>query len=248
MTRRLFVPASRIQAGRAHLGTGDLHYLRDVLRLAPGTPLEIFDGEGGRYEAAMPHAGEEVLLGPRGESPGPAARVWLAFALARGERTDLVVQKATELGAERLLPFQASRGVVRLEGRRAEERARRWRRIAEEAARQCGRSDVPRVEPPGSLAAVLGQAPARFRRVVFHEGGGDALPDALDAGAEGHLALVGPEGGLAREEVEACLAAGARLATLGPRILRFETAAIAAVALIQHLLGDLGSRARGDRI
>jgi 16S rRNA (uracil1498-N3)-methyltransferase len=237
--RRLLVPRERIAGERATLLAPDLHYLRDVLRLEPGAPLEVFDGEGGTYPARLEEGGA-LLLGERRAAAAPGAVVHLAFALARGERCDLVVQKATELGVSRLAPFEAARSVVRLDPARGEERARRWQRIAAEAARQCGRADVPAIDPPGTLASVLARTPPGFRAVLFYEGGGEALAEVADRAAPGHLAIVGPEGGLTTSEVEACLAAGARLATLGPRILRFETAGIVTVALLQHLLGDLG--------
>ena len=236
--RRVFVPRDRIADGRARLDPPDLHHLRAVLRLGTGAAVEVFDGEGGVHDGRL--EGDALVVGPRREVPPPAARIHLAFALARGERCDLVVQKATELGVGRLLPFAAARAVVRLDAARGGERARRWQRIAAEAARQCGRADVPVVAPPAPLAAVLAAAPEGFRRVLFYEGGGEPLAAVVDRGADGHLLLVGPEGGFTPEEVEACLAAGARLATLGPRILRFETAAITAAALVQHLAGDLG--------
>jgi 16S rRNA (uracil1498-N3)-methyltransferase len=241
--RRLFVPRSRLTGDRAELEASEAHYLRDVLRLAPGALIEVFDGEGGAREgrvAASEDGGFLLELGPRRDAPAPAARVHLAFALARGDRADLVVQKATEVGAARLLPFEAERSVVRLDRERGAERARRWQRIAAEAARQCGRADVPEVAPPAPLAQVLAEAPAGFRKLLFFEGGGEPLTQSVDRSADGHLLLVGPEGGFAPREVEAALVAGARLTTLGPRVLRFETAAIVAAALVQHLAGDLG--------
>ncbi len=238
--RRLFVPGERIGSGLAGLSAADLHYLRHVLRLQPGAAVEVFDGQGGVFEGRLRETGDALVLGPRREAPPPAARVHLAFALARGERCDLLVQKATELGVARLVPFHASRSVVRLDPARGAERARRWQRIAVQAARQCGRADVPGVDPPEPLGAVLAACPGAFRRVLFYEGGGESVAAVVDRSAPGHLAIVGPEGGLAPEEVRACLDAGARLATLGPRILRFETAGMVAAALLQHLLGDLG--------
>ncbi len=235
--RRVHLPPGRISGGRARLTAEASHYLRTVLRLHAGDEVEVFDGEGGAWTAALGE-GDELALGPRREVPPPGARVWLAFALPRGEKADLVVQKATELGVERLLPFAAERSVVRLDPRRAAERARRWRRIAAAAARQCGRADVPEVDAAAELATVLAAAPRGFRRLVFHGAGGERLAEVVDPGAAGHLLVVGPEGGLAPAEVDRCLAAGARLASLGPRVLRAETAAIAAVALVQHLAGD----------
>ena len=240
MSRRLHVPRERIEGGRARIGADDRHYLADVLRLEPGAPLEVFDGEGGTYDARLSCDGSALELGERREAPPPAAHVALAFALARGEKGDLVVQKATELGAGLLVPFEAERSVVRLDPKRAEERARRWRKIAAEAARQCGRSEVPDVRVPATLAGALAAAGPGWRTVVFHEAGGGPLAAALDPEAPGHLVVTGPEGGLSARELEVCRAAGARVATIGPRVLRAETAAITAVALLQHRLGDLG--------
>lgn len=235
--RRVLLPPERIRRGRASLTPEASHYLRGVLRLPPGAEVEVFDGTGGEYRATLGR-GDELVLGPRRQAAPPGARVWLAFALSKGEKSDLVVQKATELGAERLLPWAAERSVVRLQPGRAAGRVRRWRRIAAEAARQSGRSDVPVVDAPAPLPQVLAAAPPGFVRILFHAGGGAPLMDVVEAGAAGFLAVVGPEGGLAAAEMEACRAAGARLASLGPRVLRSETAAIVAAALLQHRAGD----------
>jgi 16S rRNA (uracil1498-N3)-methyltransferase len=240
LARRLFVPPERIAGERAALAPEARHYLRDVLRLAPGDAVEVFDGAGGTYHASIEAGFEGLALGPRLGAPAPRAEIWLAFALAKGEKCDLVVQKSTELGGARLLFWTAERSVVRLEGGRAGERLRRWRRIAEEASRQCGRSDVPAVDLPGTLDAVLRDAPPGFARIVFH-GEGGVSPAALSPSpAGGYLAVVGPEGGLSSGELCACEAAGAVRAGLGPRTLRAETAAVVAVALLQARFGDMG--------
>jgi 16S rRNA (uracil1498-N3)-methyltransferase len=239
VTRRLHVPGGRLAGPVAALLEPEVHYLRDVLRLAPGDRVEAFDGEGGAWDATVGEGCRVLHVGARRDAPPPAARVHLAFALAKGEKNELVVQKATELGAARLQPFAAARSVVKLDAERGADRALRWRRIAAEAARQSGRADVPAVDAPASLAAVLAGAPAGFRTVVF-AAGGEPLAAALDPAAAGHLLVTGPEGGLAPEELAAAARAGARIAALGPRILRAETAALAVVALAQHRLGDLG--------
>jgi 16S rRNA (uracil1498-N3)-methyltransferase len=235
--RRLHVPPERIEGAVARPDAASLHYMADVLRLPPGAPLEVFDGAGSAWDASF--TGSELRLGERRPAPRPGATVWLAFALARGEKGDWIVQKGTELGVSRLVPWQAERSVVRLDPDRAAERARRWRRIAEEAARQCGRAEVPEVALPGTLAAAL-DAPGGFVRIAFHAGAGAPLASLVRPGTPGTLAVVGPEGGLTEREVEACVAAGCGLATLGPRVLRAETAAVVAAALLQHLAGDLG--------
>jgi 16S rRNA (uracil1498-N3)-methyltransferase len=235
--RRVHVPPERIEGAVARPDPASLHYLSDVLRLEPGAEVEVFDGAGAAWTATF--TGSDLALGERRAAALPGATVWLAFALARGEKGDWIVQKGTELGVSRLVPWQAERSVVRLEPERAEERARRWRRIAEEAARQCGRSDVPAVSAPGTLAQAL-EAPPGFARIAFHAGAGAPLSEVVRPGGAGFLAVLGPEGGLTDREVRACLDAGCRLASLGPRVLRAETAAVAAAALIQHLAGDLG--------
>lgn len=237
--RRLFLPPDRIDEGRARLTPEARHYVRDVLRLAPGTVLELFDGAGGRWDARVEEGFESLALGQRRAAAAGGPAIWIVPALAKGEKMDLVVQKATELGAARVAPFEAGRSVVRLEPERAEERTRRWRRIAEEAARQCGRADVPELAPPAPLAARLAEAPPGFGVVVFH-GEGAAPFASLAPAPAGWIAVVGPEGGLTEGEVRACEAAGARRVSLGPRILRAETAAIAAVALLQARFGDMG--------
>jgi len=236
--RRVHVPPERIEAGRGRLTAEARHYLGEVLRLEPGAEVEVFDGRGGRYAGRLESGLETVALGPREEAAVPAAQIALLFALAKGEKSDLVVQKATELGAARIAPFAAERSVVRLDGEKGEERARRWRRIAAEAARQCGRADVPAVAAPVPLDAALAALAPGTATFVFHPGG-PALPETAAAGTAGFAAVVGPEGGLTGAEVDACARAGAQRASLGPRVLRAETAAIVAVALLQARFGDL---------
>ena len=237
--RRVHLPPGRVEGAIARLTPEARHYLRDVLRLAPGDEVELFDGGGGAFPARIGPDFETLSLGRRREASRPGVPIWLLFALSRGEKADLVVQKATELGVARLLPFAAERSVVRLEGARAQDRARRWRRIAEEAARQCRRDDVPEVRPPSALAAALGEVPGGFGRVVLHADGGGALAALDPPPAGGWAIVVGPEGGLGAGELSLCEAAGWVRVGLGPRTLRAETAAIVGVALVQARFGDL---------
>ena len=236
--RRVHLPPERIDGERGLLGAEARRYLADVLRLAPGAEVEVFDGRGGRYRAEIEPGFEAVRLGPREAVPAAPLELALVVALAKGEKMDLVVQKATELGVARVLPFEAERSVVRLDPARADERAERWRRIAAEASRQCGRADVPEVRAPSALGAALAALPPSAPAVVFHPGGG-GLP--APGPAASIAAIVGPEGGLTDAEVRACEAMGAVRAGLGPRVLRAETAAIVAVALLQARFGDLTS-------
>jgi 16S rRNA (uracil1498-N3)-methyltransferase len=234
--RRVHVPRDRIEGGRARLDADGRHYLRGVLRLPAGAVLEVFDGEGGRWRAEYDGA-DGLALGPAEAAQPEGAAIWLGFGLAKAEKPEWVIQKATELGARRILPLATERAVVKLDAEKGAARAERWRKVAVEAARQCGRADVPAVDSPAALDAALGSAPAGFARVLFHPGGAP-LGDALGSDA-GYLLCVGPEGGFSPREVEEAVSAGARLASLGPRVLRAETAAITAVALVQALRGDL---------
>jgi len=236
--RRVHLPPERIGAGRAELTPEARHYLCDVLRLEAGAAVELFDGRGHAWDATLGAGGDALVLGAPREAPARGATIALLFALAKGEKNDLVVQKATELGAARIAPFAAARSVVRLEAEKAQERTGRWRRIAEEAARQCGRADVPELLAPLPLAGALAALPPGLDVVVFQPGG--VALASLEAGPEGVAAVIGPEGGLDDAELAACAAAGARRATLGPRVLRAETAAIVAVAMLQARFGDMG--------
>jgi len=237
--RRVHLPPERISATRAELTDEARHYLRDVLRLAPGAMVELFDGRGGAWEAVLEPGFTSLAVGaPRQpQSRGPA--ISLLFALAKGEKGDLVVQKATELGVARLCPWAAERSVVRLDAAKGRERAGRWGRIAGEAARQCGRADVPTVEPPVALAAALAAVPAGHRLVVLHGPGATPLAALGLEGAPGVALVIGPEGGLTEGELATCQGAGALRGWLGPRTLRAETAAIVAVAVLQAVAGDL---------
>jgi 16S rRNA (uracil1498-N3)-methyltransferase len=238
MRRRIHIPPERIEGSLARLDDAGRHYLHDVLRLEPGAAVEVFDGGGGLYDGRIEPGFGALALGTRRDSAQAGIPIVLALALAKGEKVDLVVQKATELGVARIVPWEAARSVVQLAGERAEERARRWRRIAEEAARQCGRADVPDVRAPVTLATLVAELPPGYLPVVFH--GDRGTPIAQLPAAAGVVAVVGPEGGLTGAELGTLDRAGAARASLGPRTLRAETAAIVAVALLQARYGDMG--------
>lgn len=237
---RLPVPPDRI-GSRVALTRAERHYLGDVLRLQPGADLEVFDGVGGRYAARL--VSEDALeLGERQAEGAAGRRLVLAQALAKGEKMDLVVQKATELGATAIAPFAAARSIVKLDEKRAADRVQRWQRIADEAARQCGRADVPPIWPVLSLPGLLERAAAEGARVLvlFEREAAVRLSAALAASAGPVLLAVGPEGGFADEEIAQALSAGATAVTLGRRILRTETAGLAALAIGRFLEGELG--------
>jgi len=237
---RLFVPPQQI-GELVRLEPSQSRHLETVLRLSPGAELEIFDGRGSSWPARIESAGV-LRLGAR-KSPEPgAADVWLAQALAKGEKLDLVVQKATELGATRILPLAVERSVVRLDEQRAERRAARLRRIAQEAARQSGRSDVPAVDAPRTLADLAGllrDEPGR-RGLLLDPDEREVRLSQAARGASRLLIAVGPEGGFTATERAQAAQAGFAPVGLGRRVLRTETAGLAALAIVQHLAGDLG--------
>jgi len=238
--RRVHLPPERIGAGRAELTEPARHYLRDVLRLGPGAVVELFDGLGSAWGATIEPGFEWLRLGERRSAAAAGPALYLLVALTKGEKLELVVQKATELGVTRVVPFAAERSVVQLDAGKGEARALRWRRIAEEAARQCGRADVPEVAAPVTLPAALAALPVGTRLLVLHGEGGAPLATLGLEGARAIAAVVGPEGGLTEGELAACQARGALRGRLGPRTLRAETAAVAVMAVLQALVGDLG--------
>src|SRR5437870_79682 len=151
---RLFVPPEQLRGSRVSLTSEQARYLGTVLRLAQGEEIEVFDGRGGRFRAWLEDASLRIAE-PLPESPLRAVNVVLVQALAKGEKMDLVVQKATELGAARIVPLASERAVVRLSAERGGSRVERWRRVAQEAARQCGRVDVPVIDEPADWDAVF---------------------------------------------------------------------------------------------
>ncbi len=251
MSARLWVAPPSLTAGARRVEGDDFRYLARALRLARGDEVTLFDGEGREAHAQVEsvdgiigflvlHVAEPTVRA----RAASGARLTLLCALLKGEKMDLVVQKACELGAARLVPVAAARAVVKLEGARGLARVERWRKIAREAARQCGRADVMEVAEVASLEAALAAAPegARF---VFHEGARTSpLAAALSAGPSRAtpaevVAMVGPEGGFDAAEVEAARLHGFAPVGLGPRVLRAETAALAVLAVLGWTLGDL---------
>jgi 16S rRNA (uracil1498-N3)-methyltransferase len=229
-----------LAAGPVELRGEAFHYLAHVLRARRGDRLVLFDGAGREAEATVDIVGDDALVLTAGEPRAAAPAgvpVTLLLSLLKGEKMDLVVQKATELGVARVVPLASAHAVVRLDGDRRESRRARWQKIAADAARQCGRADVPEIAEILTPQEAFAAAPARAMRLVFHERDAPPLRRVLgDALPEEVVAAVGPEGGFAAAEIEAARAAGFLPAGLGPRVLRAETAAIAALAVLAFAL------------
>ena len=237
---RLYVPPEQI-APLERLSPSQSRHVEVVLRLGPGAELEVFDGRGARWAARIESEGV-LSLGDRAEDRTSAVDVWLAQGVAKGEKLELVVQKATELGAKRILPLAVERSVVRLDAQGGERRAQRLRRVAQEAARQSGRSDVPEIDAPrtvADLAALLAGDPDR-RGILLDPEQRDLRFSQAARGAAKLLVAVGPEGGFTPKERTFAAGAGFVPASLGRLVLRTETAGLVALAIALHLAGELG--------
>ena len=238
---RVFIPAQLLDHERVTLDRIASRHLVKVLRLQAGAEVCVFDGCGTEIEGRIVRAsaaGVEVALGARHRVALPLASITLLQSVPRGDRMDFIVQKTTELGVTRIIPVLSARGMVKP----PPGKTRRWRTIAQEAARQSGRADVPEVAEVTALdAALAGAAEAGGTRLVLWEEE-RALP-LRQIFAQAPLLpvtlLIGPEGGLSQEEVASARTQGFRTVGLGPRILRVETAALVAVALTQSAVGGL---------
>jgi len=248
---RFFCPEVRTQGQDLILSGEELHHLRNVLRLQVGDALSLFDGAGKGFAAslleidrqrAILRVGEEELPSP--ESP---LRIHLAVALAKGEKLDVMIQKGTELGVFAFHPLITRRADLKLDVDRAETRLHRWNRVAVEACKQSGRTRIPAVFAPVALNAfLLRDIPAN--RLLMDPAGAPA--SGLRHGEDGHaptsvIAAVGPEGGWSSEEIDRFLQHRFQRISLGPRILRAETAAIVTAGMLQFCAGDLATGPAG---
>lgn len=213
------------------------HLVR-VLRLGVGDACVLFNGDGRDYDARIASVGKksveaeiEAARDVRNESP---LRIVLVQGIARGEKMDWILQKATELGVAGIVPVHGERGEVRLDGERADKRLRHWRSVVASACEQSGRACKPEVAAPRGLADALADLPAT--RLMLDPEAARPLPPRIEEDA---CALaIGPEGGWSTADMATLAAAGFVGARLGPRVLRTETAGIAAIAALQALAGD----------
>ena len=239
---RVYVEAALTGGTRGLVSGNAANHIARVLRLGVGDALTLFDGRGGEYasrieglrkDAVEVAVGEHVAI----ERESPLA-LTLAQGVSRGERMDWVMQKATELGVQRIVPLITKRSVVRLDPGQAQKKLQHWRGIIIASCEQCGRNRLPQLAAPRDLQEFLGsEATTGAMRLLLSPIG------SLRIGAiklvQKFTVLIGPEGGLAPEEAQAAIAQGFVGVQLGPRVLRTETAAIAALAALQQALGDL---------
>lgn len=216
------------------------HYLSCVLRLRPGAEVTLLDGQGrqalGRVEAM--HAHEMTLtVQPPTLATMVQPRLVLLAALLKGDKQDFVIQKATELGVRKIVPVQCDRSVPQLLGERSEPKRRRWQEIAKAAAQQCRRADVPEIAAVQTLDEALQSGEGQ--KLLFYEGSAPPLAQVLDPAAPQVVSLlIGPEGGLTDAEVALAQAAAFSPVSLGPLVLRAETAVVAALAVVGYVLSQ----------
>jgi 16S rRNA (uracil1498-N3)-methyltransferase len=236
---RFFALPESFRDERVLLDSSETRHLRDVLRLNEGDNVVVFDGCGGEYSCTIAEIKKnetELLLISKQEptSPESLLELTLAAAMLKGEKFDLVVQKAVELGVQKLVPIRTKRTDVK--SKDSAKRVERWRKIAMEASKQCGRAFLMTVADPLDFEMLLSSHDVSDT-FIFTERDGDKMPDSL---TDSKITMVvGPEGGWDDVELAAARSAGASLITLGGRILRAETAAIAVAAVLQHRFGDL---------
>ena len=238
---RIFVEQDLTPGSIVQLPPETASHIAKVLRARSGDELVLFSGDGREFQGAV-----ENVRGSRVTASVGAAMevdresqltVTLLQCVPRGDRMDFVVQKATELGVTRIVPLLSRRSVVRLDAGQAESKTLHWRAVAVSACEQCGRNRVPTIETPSQLIDYLGSStPAGTRLVLEPDSESRAPPAHLGGAAE---IAIGPEGGFATEELEAFRIAGFARMQLGPRILRTETAAIAALTWLQTRFGDM---------
>src|SRR5690606_17469753 len=240
---RVFVDAPLAPGTRVALPEAAAAHLVRVLRLREGDACVLFNGDGHDYGARLAETGKrgavaEVLEARRLDNES-SLRVMLVQGIARGEKMDLVLQKATELGVARIVPVDAERTEVRLDGERLRKRMEHWRGVVASACEQSGRARVPAVDAPVAIDRIAGHVgDATVRLCLDPEG--DCTLSGLGIAADATVALaIGPEGGWSPRDRELLRAAGFRGLRLGPRILRTETAGLAAIAALQAAYGDL---------
>jgi 16S rRNA (uracil1498-N3)-methyltransferase len=244
---RFFLPRQKIQGRKGFLEGQELEHMRRVLRLSPGDRVTVFDDEGKEHEAVLrsytPETGEIEILRSYEPNRESLLEITLAQALGKGDKMDWIVEKSTELGVKLIVPFLSSYTVPRPDAGGIERRRERWKRIALSAAKQSRRSQIPEIGEFMDFSGLIGKPWPCDLKLLFWEGEkveglAQLRKERADLGSL--LLVVGPEGGFNVGEVEEAWRQGFRSVRIGKRILRSETAAMAAVTVVQFLWGDMG--------
>lgn len=237
--RRFFVRRDQVRETGAVLTPDQAHHLRDVLRLRPGAEVELFDGEGLSWAGKIEFHGDKIHIGALRQLESTASGgsgFVVAPALIKADKFEWMLQKGTELGVDRFIPLETRFSLVRVPAARLASRMERWRRIVTEASKQCRRPAVPVIDKPVPWGEFLADsARSDCPKFLLYEKAAAGIPiEPLHL--DRMLLCVGPEGGWDASEADAAAQAGFRLVSLGPNILRAETAALAAITVFQFLL------------
>ena len=244
---RFFVP--QLYAEEMYIEGVDARHISKVLRMQPGTQLQIVSDDGVSAMAEITAIDSERVtvrcLEKLAESHEPRVKLVLAQGLAKGEKMDFIIQKAVEMGAYSVIPVAMEHSVVRLDGAKAAKKVERWQKIAESAAKQSKRDIIPQVQPVQSMAEMLAKCTCQTKIIAYECEDRLSLKAALRAAGEAGgitelLLIIGPEGGISESELEQARQAGAVPVSLGRRILRAETAGLVAISAIFYETGDLG--------
>lgn len=248
--QRYFINPEQIQGQTVMILGDDVHHIKNVMRFRVGSSFICVDGEGHDYQVELTRISTQAVYGEiqevrpsKGESK---LQITLAQALPKGDRWDWILQKGTELGVSRFLPFQSERSLVKIHPQKIEKKRIRWQRIVKEAAEQSHRGKIPAVCEPITWEQLLDTIRQHEATWMAYEKGGTGLQTCLQQQAHfDHLLLViGSEGGFAEHEVQSAVAAGATPVTLGSRILRTETASLAALSCILFAHGEFGGESK----
>ena len=241
---RLYIEGDCASGAEVPLDAERTRYLSRVLRLRAGDEVRVFDGSGREFQATLSSVGKSGAVLALGEASHPvresSLKIHLVQGVSRGERMDFVMQKATELGVKRITPVLTEHGVVKLDAKRAEKRRAHWQKVAASASEQCGRVRLPLVDAPTPLKTWFGQPPPSVDTELILKPGAECSLSDIQTPVTKVCVLVGPEGGFSDSEYEDAAIVGFQPVSLGPRVLRTETAAVAALALLQSRWGDLG--------
>ena len=240
---RIYLPVTLTPGTSVELDEDSAHHVRSVLRLKKGSSLQLFNGRGSEYVGVLALLSKKsVILEVGAERPcnteSPLA-IHFGLAISRGERMDFAIQKSVELGVSTITPLFTERSVVRLDEHRSLQKRAHWQRIATNASEQSGRAIVPEISKPDTFGSWLERCEGS--KVFLDPAATQSLKD-LSAAPSSVCLLSGPEGGFSPRERSLALDAGFQGVSLGPRILRTETAALAGITLIQAIWGDIGLR------
>jgi 16S rRNA (uracil1498-N3)-methyltransferase len=244
---RLYLPHS-IETGDVCIPTAQqARYIKAVLRMRMGDPLLVFNGTGWEYEALIRQTSEGLALEISGKRAMTADRIEITLcqAIPKADKMEAIIRHATELGVGRIIPFHAERSIPRWPAEKSPQKRERWQKIAIEASRQCGRADIPEIGEITSLIEALRSThPGWLNLICWEEESAKGIREVLrnpkNNGIRGFLLVIGPEGGFDKKEIDQAQQAGFISVSLGKRVLRVDTAAVAVIAILQYESGTLG--------